>query len=41
MAEFPDGDTGWLNPSDPRVQKRFNGLKTIKDRQQYDALKTF
>lgn len=41
MAEFPDGDTGWLNPSDPRVQKCFNGLKTIKDRQQYDALKTF
>lgn len=41
MAEFPDGDTGWLNPSDPRVQKRFNSLKTIKDRQQYDALKTF
>lgn len=41
MAEFPDGDTGWLNPSDPRVQKRFNGLKTLKDRQQYDALKTF
>lgn len=41
MAEFPEGDTGWLNPSDPRVQKRFNGLKTLKDRQQYDALKTF
>lgn len=41
MAEFPDGDTGWLNPSDPRVQKRFNGLKTLKDRQQYDALKTY
>ena len=41
MAEFPDGDTGWLNPADPRVQKRFNGLKTLKDRQQYDALKTF
>lgn len=41
MQEFPDGDTGWLNPNDPRVQKKFNGLKTIKDRQQYDALKTF
>jgi hypothetical protein len=41
MAEFPDGDTGWLNPQDPRVQRRFNGLKTMLDRQQYDALKTF
>lgn len=41
MAEFPDGDIGWLNTADPRVQKRFNGFKTIKDRQQYDAFKTF
>lgn len=41
MKEFPDGDLGWLNPEDPRVQKQFNGLKTITDRQQYDALKTY
>lgn len=40
MEEFPDGDDGWLNKDDPRVQKKFNGLKTLKDRQQYDALKT-
>lgn len=41
MKEFPDGDTGWLDVNDPRVQKKFNGFKTIKDRQQYDALKTY
>lgn len=41
MKEFPDGDTGWLNSSDSRVLKQFNNFKTIKDRQQYDALKTF
>lgn len=41
MAEFPDGDTGWLNKEDPRVRKKFNDFKTIKDRQQYDAFKTY
>lgn len=41
MSEFPDGDTGWLNPLDSRVQKYFNGFKTLTDRQRYDALKTF
>lgn len=41
MQQFPDGDDGWLNKDDPRVQKQFNGFKTIKDRQQYDALKTY
>ena len=40
MKEFPEGDDGWLNKDDPRVQKQFNGFKTIADRQQYDALKT-
>lgn len=41
MKEFPEGDLGWLNPNDARVQKQFNGFKTLKDRQQYDALKTY
>lgn len=40
MKEFPEGDDGWLNKDDPRVQKKFNGFKTLSDRQQYDALKT-
>lgn len=41
MEQFPEGDDGWLNKDDPRVQKQFNNFKTIKDRQQYDALKTY
>ena len=41
MEQFPEGDSGWLNKDDPRVQKQFNNFKTIKDRQQYDALKTY
>lgn len=41
MKEFPEGDEGWLNKDDPRVQKKFNNFKTIKDRQQYDALRTY
>ena len=41
MREFPEGDLGWLNRDDPRVQKQFNNFRTIKDRQQYDALKTY
>ena len=40
MEQFPEGDDGWLNKDDPRVQRKFNGFKTLKDRQQYDALKT-
>lgn len=40
MSEFPDGDLGWLNPKDPRVQKQFDEFKTKTARQQYDALKT-
>lgn len=35
------GDTGWLNPNDPRVKKAFNDFKTLTSRQQYDALKTY
>lgn len=41
MEQFPEGDSGWLDKDDPRVQKQFNNFKTIKDRQQYDALKTY
>lgn len=41
MEEFPEGDDGWLNKDDPRVRKQFNDFKTLKDRQQYDALKTY
>lgn len=40
MKEFPEGDEGWLNKDDPRVQKKFHGFKTLIDRQQYDAFKT-
>lgn len=40
MSEFSDGDLGWLNPKDPRVQKQFDEFKTKTARQQYDALKT-
>lgn len=36
--EFPDGDTGWANPDDPRVKKAFNNLITLKNRQQWDAV---
>ena len=37
MQQFPDNDQGWLDASDHRVQKEFNGLKTLSDRQRYDA----
>lgn len=36
--EFPEGDNGWSNPSDPRVKKAFNNLITLKNRQQWDAV---
>ena len=39
QKEFPDGDKGWMNKKDERIQKQFNGLKTKLDRQQYDAFK--
>lgn len=41
MKEFPEGDDGWLDKKDPRVRKKFNNFATIKDRQQYDAFKTY
>lgn len=37
MQEFPGGDQGWRDSSDHRVQKAFNGLRTLSDRQRYDA----
>ena len=37
MEKFPKGDTGWDNPNDDRVQKEFNKLTTLSDRQRYDA----
>ena len=36
--KFPKGDTGWINPKDPRVQKAFNKLLNLRNRQQYDAV---
>lgn len=40
MEHFPGGDTGWLNPNDPRVKKLFN-LDTLIGRQQYDTFKAY
>ena len=37
MQEFSGGDQGWRDSSDHRVQKAFNGLRTLSDRQRYDA----
>lgn len=37
MQQFPNGDQGWRDASDHRVQKEFNGLRTLSDRQRYDA----
>lgn len=37
MSQFPEGDMGWADRSDERVQKEFNKLTTISDRQRYDA----
>lgn len=37
MRQFPNNDQGWRDASDHRVQKEFNGLKTLSDRQRYDA----
>lgn len=35
--EFPEGDTGWEDPNDKRIQRNFNGLSTKMDRRKYDA----
>jgi hypothetical protein len=37
MQEFPNGDQGWRDPNDRRIQKIFNKLTTLSDRQKYDA----
>lgn len=37
MAQFPKGDNGWADRNDDRVQKEFNKLTTLSDRQRYDA----
>lgn len=37
MQEFPNGDQGWRDSSDYRVQEKFNKLRTLSDRQRYDA----
>lgn len=41
MKEFPEGDLGWLNKNDPRIRSKFHDFKTLNDRQQYDAFKTY
>lgn len=37
MKKFPEGDNGWRDSSDYRVQDEFNKLRTLADRQRYDA----
>lgn len=37
LAQFPNGDEGWANPKDPRVQAAFHKFRTLQDRRQYDA----
>lgn len=41
MKEFPNGDQGWREKNDKRVQKMFNGLSTLVDRQRYDSFLDF
>ena len=41
MKEFPNGDLGWREKNDKRVQKMFNGLNTLVDRQRYDSFLDF
>lgn len=36
-SKFPDGDKGWMNEEDKRIQSLFGGLETKLQRQQYDA----
>ena len=38
---FPDGDDGWDNPDNPYIKTKFNDLKSLKDRQQYDAFRDY
>ena len=37
MSQFENGDEGWKDENDKRVQKAFNKLDTLVDRQKYDA----
>lgn len=41
MEQFPNGDTGWTEKNDSRVQNEFNKLQTLSDRQRYDAFLDF
>ena len=41
MKQFPNGDTGWTEKDDSRVQKEFNKFQTLSDRQRYDAFLDF
>lgn len=36
LASFPEGDYSWDDENSEAVKKEFNGLKTLKDRQNYD-----
>lgn len=36
MSQFPEGDMGWMDKGDFRVDKAFRGLKTPSDRRLYD-----
>lgn len=36
--QFPEGDLGWMQRNDPRVQSAFNKLQSLRNRQQYDAV---
>lgn len=37
MAQFPNGDMGWMEKTDKRVKQAFNNFATLTDRQRYDA----
>lgn len=41
IREFPNGDQGWREKNDKRVQRMFNGLSTLVDRQRYDSFLDF
>lgn len=37
LTQFPNGDEGWANPKDSRVQAAFHKFRSLQDRRQYDA----
>ena len=41
MAQFPNGDTGWMEKTDKRVRQAFNNLTSLVDRQKYDSFLDF